>query len=270
MSPHVPGRSLTRLGARISELHPRIWQVAWWLPHKFKFLLPHDPAYHALRHFIAAAPKGLFLDVGANDGISALSFRRFDHDYRIFSLEPNVLLEPNLRQLKGSDPNFDYRMIGAGSAAGKTILHIPSYRGVLLHTFTSADAQQVKQGVQAVFGASIARRTDITPIEGQIVRVDDLCLAPTIVKIDTEGFDYDVLVGMQETIARSRPFMMIELSWSKKEKIIGFLEAQRYSLHAYDVVADSFRSDIEGAHRNCFAIPDEKPLPHVSLKREPA
>jgi hypothetical protein len=53
------------------------------------FLLPHDKSYRALRHFITLRPNGLFLDVGANDGISALSFRRFDKTYRILSLEPN-------------------------------------------------------------------------------------------------------------------------------------------------------------------------------------
>ena len=251
---------MTRLGARIAELHPRLWQIAWWMVHQFKFLLPHDPAYHALRHFIAAAPAGLFLDVGANDGISALSFRRLDRDYRIFSLEPNLLLEPKLRQLKRTDPNFDYKMVGAGSSNRQATFHVPIYRGVLLHTFVSADAAQVRAGVQAVFGRSIAGRTEIRPVEGQMVRIDELSLAPTIVKIDAEDFDYDVLLGMQETIARSRPFIMIEVAWAKKGKIMSFLEARGYALEVYDATTDTFSSDIEIEHRNYFGIPNEKRL----------
>src|SRR3954468_10990200 len=82
--------------ARVAQLHPFSWKFAWEAVHRLPFLLPHDKSYNALKHFIAATPEGLFLDVGANDGISALSFRKFSKDYRILSLEPNRLLEPAL------------------------------------------------------------------------------------------------------------------------------------------------------------------------------
>ena len=106
--------------AQLAQRHPRLWKLAWDAIHRLPFLLPHDKSYRALRHFIALKPEGLFLDVGANDGISALSFRRFSKSYRILSLEPNALLEPALKKLKASDPHFDYRMIGAGAVAGRT------------------------------------------------------------------------------------------------------------------------------------------------------
>jgi FkbM family methyltransferase len=244
-------------GEWISELHPRFWQVMWWMVHRFKFLRPHDPAFAALRHFIAAAPSGLFLDIGANDGISVLSFRKFDSNYRIFSLEPNVLLEPKLKRLKCEDHNFDYLMVGAGSVNVRTIFHVPVYRGVLLHTFVSTDSDQVKGGVRAAFGRFIAERTEIRPVEGHIIRIDELSLQPTIVKIDTEGSDYDILIGMQETIARSRPFIMIEVTWADQSKILSFLDAKDYAVRAYDVSSDTFSSKIEGV-RNCFAIPNER------------
>jgi FkbM family methyltransferase len=250
--------SLAGLGARISELHPRLWQIAWRLGHEFRFLLPHDPAFYALRHFISVSPTGLFLDVGANDGISALSFRKLDHNYQIFSLEPNVLLEPELRQLKRDDTSFDYRMVGAGSAPRSAIFHVPSYQGILLHTFTSADAKQVKEAVRAVFGKSVADRTDIMQVNGEIIRIDDLSLAPAIVKIDAEGCEYDVLLGMQHTLAQSRPFIMAEVTWSDKNKVVALLEAQGYTIRTYDISADTFSASLHGEHRNYFAIPNEK------------
>jgi FkbM family methyltransferase len=250
--------SLAGLGARISELHPRLWQIAWRLGHEFKFLLPHDPAFYAFRHFIAVSPTGLFLDVGANDGISVLSFRKFSRNYQIFSLEPNMLLEPSLRKLKGHDSSFDYRMVGAGSASQTALFYVPSYRGILLHTFTSADAKQVKEAVRAVFGVSVANDAEIMQVKGEIIRIDDLSLAPAIVKIDAEGFEYEVLVGMQDTLARSRPFIMIEVAWGDKDKVVGLLEAQNYSLRTYDVSADTFSASLHGEHRNYFAIPNEK------------
>jgi hypothetical protein len=75
---------LARLAVHVAELHPYTWTLAWLCVRHFSFLLPHDKSYYALRHFIALKPNGLFLDVGANDGISALSFRYLDYNYRIF------------------------------------------------------------------------------------------------------------------------------------------------------------------------------------------
>jgi FkbM family methyltransferase len=245
------------LAARTAELHPRIWQIGWWAAHRFQFLLPHDPSFYALRHFIRAAPQGLFLDIGANDGISALSFRRFDRSYRIFSLEPNALLEPKLQQIKQSDPHFDYFIAGAGSDRGTATFYIPEYKDVLLHTFSCTAMHQVRQGVRSVFGRFIADRIKIRSVESEIVRIDDLSLSPTIVKIDTEGLEYEVLGGMQKTIARSRPFVMLEAAWGRREEIKRFLETRDYVMRAYDRRSDAFTVDLESASRNWFAIPRE-------------
>ncbi len=249
------------LAGRIAELHPRIWQFGWGAVHRFRFLLPHDPSFYALRHFIRAAPGGLFLDIGANDGISALSFRTFDLSYRIFSLEPNPLLESKLQEIKQSDPHFEYLIAGAGSEPGMATFYVPQYKDVLLHTFSSTAMHQVRQGVRTVFGKSIADRIKILPVESEVIRIDDLALSPTIVKIDTEGFEHEVLGGMQKTIARSRPFIMLEAAWGHRDRISRFFEARDYTVGTYDRRSDAFTPDVATAHRNWFAIPTEKPLP---------
>ena len=251
------------LVARAAELHPRVWQIAWWAARRFPVLLPHDRSFYGLRHFIRAAPNGLFLDIGANDGISALSFRRMEPSYRIFSVEPNVLLEPKLQQIKTADSNFEFIIAGAGGDRAPATFYVPQYRGVLLHTFASTDLRQMNEGVRAVFGKFIADRIEIRRVESEIIRIDDLSLAPTIVKIDTEGSEYSVLIGMQETIARSRPFIMLEAAWAQREEIITFLEARHYAVRVYDGSADAFAAELDNSSRNWFAIPGEKPLPDI-------
>jgi len=256
------------LAGRIAELHPRIWKIGWWAAHQFRFLLPHDPSFHALRHFIRAAPRGLFLDIGANDGISALSFRRFDANYRIFSLEPNPLLEPKLRRLKREDANFDYVIAGAGDTCGRAVFYVPTYNGVMLHTFVSTHMHQVKHGLRDAFGSRIAGQSTVQPVESEIVRIDDLSLEPTIVKIDTEGFEYQVLRGMEKTIARSRPFIMLEAAWAQKEEVQTFFESRDYAVQIYDRFADEFSSELGSTSRNWFAIPKEKPIPSVEMEEK--
>lgn len=255
---------LLESAAQIAESHPYIWKLAWEAVHRVPFLLPHDKSYNALRHFIAAAPQGLFLDVGANDGISALSFRKFDKDYRILSIEPNLKLEPALARIKCQDPQFDYRMVGAGAAPARVRFYVPSYGHVVLHTFTSGSRAQVEDAIEASFGSAVAARTTIDTIDNEIVRLDDLDLDPTIVKIDAEGFDYAVLQGLAATIARARPFVMLEIAWSGDDEIVRFFAERDYVVLGYDVASDRFQANAKAlyssatGHRNSFAVPREK------------
>jgi FkbM family methyltransferase len=252
---------LARLAVHIAELHPYTWRLAWLCVRHFSFLLPHDKSYYALRHFIALRPNGLFLDVGANDGISALSFRYFDKNYRILSLEPNRLLETSLKKLKARDGNFDYIMAGAGSQQSVMQFHVPVYKGVVLHTSASSSLEHTRSALAASFGKSVATAASINLIEGSIIRIDDLDIEPTIIKIDAEGFNYDVLLGAAATISRSRPFLIIEIESEEAEKIKDYFNRIQYRLIGYDVMLDQFCAGAEtpysDLYRNFFAVPDE-------------
>lgn len=254
---------LVRVGARVAESHPYAWWVAWHAVRRLPFLLPHDKSYGALKHFIELAPRRLFLDVGANDGISVLSFRKFHATYPILSLEPNLLLEPALRKLTAKDPHMEYRMIGAGSAPARVQFFVPSYNGVMLHTFTSSCRSNVERAIAHAFGESVAARIKFTKVGGEIVRVDDLGIDPSIVKIDAEGSDLEVLIGMRETIARTRPFLMVEIAWDDDKRIVDFLCGEKYLLFSYDESADIFALTTTvhssgSGYRNVFAVPEEK------------
>ncbi len=252
---------LARLAVHIAELHPYTWRLAWLCVRHFSFLLPHDKSYYALRHFIALRPNGLFLDVGANDGISALSFRYFDKNYRILSLEPNRLLERSLKKLKARDANFDYIMAGAGSQQSVMQFHVPVYKGVVLHTSTSSSLEHTRSALTASFGKSVATAASINLIEGSIIRIDDLDIEPTIIKIDAEGFNYDVLLGAAATISRSRPFLIIEIESEEAGKIKEYFDRIQYRLIGYDVMLDKFcvgaGTPYSDLYRNFFAVPDQ-------------
>jgi hypothetical protein len=121
--------------------------------------------------------------------------------------------------------------------------------------------QQVKDGLHDAFGNRIAEQSTIHPVESQIVRIDDLSIDPTIVKIDTEGFEYQVLMGMQKAIARSRPFIMLEAAWAQREAVQTFFKSRDYAVQIYDRFADEFCSELGSTSRHWFAIPKEKTIP---------
>jgi hypothetical protein len=88
-----------------------------------------------------------------------------------------------------------------------------------------------------------------------------LNLDPTIVKIDAEGFNYDVLLGAVETIGRSRPFLVIEIEPGEVDKMKSYFNDMRYRLVGYDAVLDQFCAEVgtpySDLYRNFFAVPNE-------------
>ena len=70
-------------------------------------------------------------------------------------------------------------------------------------------------------------------IERQIVRVicmDELHLNPVLVKIDIEGGELSALRGMEETLMRSRPVLIIEHNKQGTKEITSFLMNLDYDL----------------------------------------
>ncbi len=255
-----------RVLSRLAQAHPFVWKLSWEILHHAPFMLPHDKSYRALRHF-APGDDGFFLDIGANDGISILSLRALGIPCRILSLEPNQLLEPALAKRKVRDGKVDYRMVGAGSAPMTAQFFTPVYKHIVLHTFTSTDEAQVRHAIEVSFGKRVASQTQIKSFTAEIVAVDSLNLAPAIIKIDAEGHDYQVLLGARETIAKHRPFIMVEMAWQDQANMQQFIKDHGYGLYIYRLDSDVFepfgnrepsRAISGTGGMNCFLIPDEK------------
>lgn len=213
-----------------------IWNV---LPH-LKFLLPHDKSYLGLI-FLATEPTGLFLDIGANNGVSAAGFRKLNNNYDILSLEASAFHEPALVRLKDAIPRFEYRILGVGAEAGELKLITPMYKNTPLHTHTSSSQEYLKTSLSRDYSAQIIQRITLQKHTVQIVPIDQLDLQPNIVKIDVEGFDYQVLLGMRETIEHCRPFFLIEFTPDHMQDFFEFFSQRRYSLFVFDTKQTAFR-----------------------------
>jgi FkbM family methyltransferase len=249
-----------KLAKQAALTHPVFWVIAWKGVQKVPFFLPHDKSFFALKHFLNE-DGGLFLDVGANDGISALSFRRISRNYRILSIEPNQIHTRSLERLKRNMPGFDYALCGASDSAGQVTLFTPVYRHIALHNLTSVNREQAMFTLTQTYGQKIAKRSLISESLSPVIRIDQLNINPSIIKIDVEGSEYQVLMGASETISRSRPWLMIEVLYSDTSRIKEFFSRIDYCLTTYDVDSDCFvlasDSSLKDA-QNAFAIPAER------------
>jgi FkbM family methyltransferase len=82
----------------------------------------------------------------------------------------------------------------------------------------------------------------------QVTTIDQLNLDEIdFIKIDVEGMEINVLKGAQESIAKFRPFMLIEYLKSCEEEIVSYLKTANYIIYS-------------GIGANYLAIPKEAKL----------
>src|SRR5829696_2958408 len=111
--------------ARLYPIARRGWQISRYALHR---PVTHGGDFAGLARI--AQRDGLFLDVGASSGTSAMSFRVFNRRSPILAIEPNRLLEPELRFLRRIVPRFDYVIAAAGDERGTVRMYVPFFKGV--------------------------------------------------------------------------------------------------------------------------------------------
>src|SRR5438105_9508748 len=126
----VPIKQL-KFVARSCMTRAGVWRPfeAWRLSRRFHRGFVHEPEFRLFSHFERS--RGLFIDVGANIGQSALSVRAVNRTCPIISFEPNPDMEFGLsrvRRLLGE--SFQFRMHGLGAATETRTLHVPYVKGV--------------------------------------------------------------------------------------------------------------------------------------------
>ena len=168
-------KKLKYSAAEALKKHPYTWYLLWNALPRVPWLLPHDKSYYGFKH-IAMEVDGLFLDVGANNGISAAGFRRINNDYRVLSIEANPHHEPSLRALKRHIKNFDYVIIGAGASESQATIFTPIYKTIPLHSHTSSDLAYLNASINRDFPKQIVAKITFDDRVIHIIPLDDLDL----------------------------------------------------------------------------------------------
>jgi FkbM family methyltransferase len=197
---------------------------------RFWLRRPHDPDYGVFGLFADRA--GVFLDVGANAGMSALSFRIYNRSAPIVSVEPNPFHEDDLRFAGQLAKSFTYKMWAAGREDGTMTLHVPVYRKVPLTTEASLLAQNVSDSVS--LRERLGTRMDSEDFEivtrsVPVRRLDTLNLDPAFIKLDVQGFEYDALLGLEATLRRTYPVLLIETPGAEVRSFLSDLSYEAFT-----------------------------------------
>ena len=188
------------------------------------------------------AVRGLVVDVGANRGHSAIAVLRNTRRLKVLSLEPNRSLKWALLAIKLLHPiRFSFRLVGAGDERSTRLLQIPLSPGYDLSTQASLspgefDKWWVRERLQES-GHNPQSSDAFRRITTSVITLDSLGLAPDVIKIDTEGWERQVLKGALQTLRDHLPAILIEVN--DAEAWIPMLKELGYHFYRYDAKGKS-------------------------------
>lgn len=148
------------------------------------------------------------IDIGANEGQYALSLREAGYNGRIVSVEPGADAHDKLHAAAAEDPNWTAApRMALGETAGSAPLHLSN----------RSDMNSLKPMAAVTteaFPKAVAAGTDMVTVARLDGIFDDLVGAAArrvFVKIDTQGFEAEILRGATAVLDRIAGFQL-ELS----------------------------------------------------------
>ncbi len=184
------------------------------------------------------ARGGTVLDVGANIGTHTVALaKKVGPNGRVIAFEPQRMIYQNLCANVSLNRLTNVDCLQKGVGEGNSVFHVPVLDPETQQNFGAFEISGFKIG---------------EPVE--IVTIDSLSLeACSLIKVDVEGMEKDVLMGASDTIRQYRPLMFVENNNLEKSKeLISSIFAMDYV--AWWVIADFFRpSNFFANEENVFS-----------------
>lgn len=206
----------------------------------FLFLPKPTPKEAPLLEAIAPNLKGkVVYDIGANIGITTLFFaKHVGEEGLVVAFEP---VPPTARRLQENVrinrlQNVRIYAVALGDTAGQAeICYAEDASGIATLRKDMALGYQREYRMQTF-------TVEVVPLDVLVER--EHLPAPDFIKIDVEGFEYQVLQGAREVIERARPALFMELHGASHEEraetwkqIYEFLTMRGYHIETVDGVS---------------------------------
>jgi FkbM family methyltransferase len=171
-------------------------------------------------------PGDTVVEVGGHIGYVALWLAKLvgpGHVY-VFEPGPNNLkyIEHNVR----NKPNITHIPKGIGDVHSERTMFVERLTGM---NNTFVEESPLLKANAAFDGFSADRLRESVPVE--LVRFDDYAaehaVRPALIKIDVEGFEWEVLQGMRETLISRHPRLMVEVT-RQPEQVWSILQEAGY------------------------------------------
>jgi FkbM family methyltransferase len=171
---------------------------------------PHEKDFLALK-FIPDDLPGCYVDVGANHGQTIESIKAVKPTAQVCSYEANAMLAHRLIARYRNRPDVAVCPFGLADEAQQRTLYVPEYKGYVYDGLASFDKSSAASwlGPNTLYWFS-PERLVLRETICETRRLDDQGLKPVLIKIDVQGYEYQVIKGGIETIRRYEPLLLIE------------------------------------------------------------
>jgi FkbM family methyltransferase len=202
-----------------------------------------------------------FLDIGANMGFYSLALAMENPKLHVESFEPQPkvfrILEENilLNKLEG---RISARNIGLGQKTDYLTMYVPQFTGSGGGSFINHHASE-GEAIQLQVPVLILNEINLNKID--------------LMKVDVEGFEFDVIMGSSEVIHRDKPTIVIELlrKWMKPfghhpQEVLNLLFDNNYRCFAigFNVLIEIFEVDDDTVETN-FVFVHKMNLNHLAV-----
>ncbi len=164
--------------------------------------------------------KRAVFDVGANRGQTYIHLRSWFPDAPVYCFEPAKETFEKLKQTVGDDARAEAHQVALASKSGRA--GFTTGLGTGNHIVKSdTDSAQEKTEVEMLTGDQFCQRHDISEID--------------FLKIDTEGYDLDVLLGFADMLRHGCiDFIQVECSPNLDNRFHVHLERFIHFLHPFN------------------------------------
>jgi len=184
---------------------------------KVSRLKPLESEFAILKE-IKCSKDFVALDIGSNDGSSIISIRKYSKNPDIWSFDP---IQKPLLKLREREKYFS---CGLSSVEETSNFFVPVYKGLRMTQYASISKTQAFLQLSA--DAKIKEEFLQFDLEvRKLNTLDSFSPRPYFVKIDVEGFEFQVLSGGMRTLDLYRPLILVEIQNSQAFKNISNLLA---------------------------------------------
>ena len=171
---------------------------------------------------------GWFFDVGANIGLYVWEVRKVCPTCKILAFEPDPA---NFALLEMTRKEADIQNLELCSDALSNQTDEVSFSQDPLTSATSCIQGEEKPWVEQYLNGSTNQITVNTRTMDSAVDDNQI---PSLIKIDVEGHEVEVIEGAVRTLSNTKPLLIIESFPPKQEKVISLLQAYGYNLKDAD------------------------------------
>ena len=200
--------------------------------------------------------QGWFFDVGANVGLYSWEVRKVSPHRKILAFEPDP---ENIKLLEKTLNGANFENVEICKCALSNQLAEISFFQDTLTSATGCVAGKDKPWIEQYLKSSANEIRVKTETLDSVVRQDR---TPSLIKIDVEGHEIEVLQGGRNTLSEAKPLLIIESFPPKQTTVLSLLDELGY--HSID--ADRHVS-INPKTTNLFAWHPQGPLSETTIQK---